>query len=99
MLSIARSNGGPVKGITSGARGRRNGSVKLWHAAEGRLHCSAYAPAREHLSPQPPLTAIEERRCDMLFGPVLVTYAMATLGGVGLCLLVAALTTGHREKQ
>ena len=34
----------------------------------------------------------------MLVGPVLVTYAITTLGGIGLCLLVAALTTGHRER-
>ena len=98
MMSIARSNGGPVKENTRGTRGRYTGPVPLWHAAWGWLLCPAHVPPCVGLSPQPPLTAIEERRCDMLVGPVLVTYAITTLGGIGLCLLVAALTTGHRER-
>ena len=40
---------------------------------------------------------IEESRCDMVFGPVLVTYLVTALGGVSLCLLITVLTSRHRE--
>ena len=48
-------------------------------------------------TPNSPATLIEESRCDMIFGPVLVTYLVTALGGVSLCLLITVLTSRHRE--
>lgn len=47
---------------------------------------------------EPPGPVIEGRLRDMLVGPVLVTYAITALGGVCLCLLVAALTASQRDR-
>ena len=67
----------------------------------GRLHAEvATATPLAHgirHSPTQSRSVIEESRCDMLFGPVLVTYLVTALGGVSLCLLITVLTSRHRE--